>query len=252
MQEILVGCAGWAIPRQHRHLMEARDSALASYATRFSIVEINSSFYRSHRVETYARWSASVPGHFRFSVKIPKLISHELALRGCGSALNAFVNEISGLEDKLGRVLLQLPPSQRFDMRSASAFFRMWHRRSDVPLVCEPRHASWFSPAAEELFHRHGVSRVSADPRPVDTADTSRYTARWPYWRLHGAPRMYYSPYSEESLREFAEAAAAFRTPSPWIIFDNTAHSFAVANAARLQDLLRPEGGNTPATTAAA
>jgi len=96
---------------------------LARYATRFSVVEINSSFYRPHQQRTYERWAASVPAAFRFSVKLPKAISHEAALRGCGPALDRFLEETAGLGRKLGGVLLQLPPSHAFDARVAAGFF---------------------------------------------------------------------------------------------------------------------------------
>lgn len=239
MHEIAVGTAGWAIPGQYRSLFGDGDSVLARYATRFSVVEINSSFYRSHRQATYARWAASVPDHFRFSVKVPKRISHELGLRGCGPALDRFLGEIAGLGDKLGGALLQLPPTHQFDMRSASVFFRMWQRRIDVPVACEPRHPSWASPAAQALLQRLAVSRVRADPPLIDSP-AFPCTSPWPYWRLHGAPRIYYSPYQEETLQAVAKAATSCRTAgrAPWVIFDNTAHGFAAANAARLQDML--------------
>lgn len=241
MHDIAIGCAGWAIPRQHQALFGEGDSVLARYATRFSVTEINSSFYRNHRLATYARWAATVPRHFQFSVKLPKAISHELALRGAGQALDMFLGDVAGLEEKLGRVLLQLPPSHRLDLRTASTFFRMFRRRSDTPLVCEPRHASWFSPQADALFTHHGVSRVIADP-PISKAGAhpSADPAR-PYWRMHGTPRMYYSDYSDGALQNLAHEVSRHGTSSSstWVIFDNTAHGFAGANAARLLELLK-------------
>ena len=240
MHDIAIGCAGWSIPREHREQFGAGESVLARYATRFAVVEINSSFYRAHRQSTYARWAATVPPHFRFSVKLPKAISHDMALRGSGSALDRFLDEIAGLGGNLGGVLLQLPPSQSFDMRVASNFFRMFRRRSQAPLACEPRHASWFSSKANALFQRHGVSRVTADPSIGSGSDAPWVEQSSPYWRLHGKPRIYYSPYPEEALHEIA-GALTVRRPSalaPWIIFDNTAHGFAVRDAARLQDIL--------------
>ena len=74
---IRVGCAGWSIPREHADRFPEEGSHLARYAGRFPAVEINSSFYKPHRPATYARWAASVPADFRFSVKVPKLATHE-------------------------------------------------------------------------------------------------------------------------------------------------------------------------------
>lgn len=243
MHKIAIGCAGWSIPRVYRELFEPRESMLARYASRFSVTEINSSFYRSHRRTTYERWAATVPARFRFSAKIPKLISHELALRGSGAALDGFLDEVSGLGDKLQGLLLQLPPSHRFDMRVASTFFRVLRRRTALPVACEPRHPSWSAARATALLQDVGVSLVKADPAILAAPDLPASNRPWPYWRLHGSPRMYYSDYSEAALNDVERDVGAFRSSliAPWVIFDNTAHGFAVGNAARLQELTRPK-----------
>ncbi|HBZ46203.1 MAG TPA: DUF72 domain-containing protein, partial [Stenotrophomonas sp.] len=152
----LVGCAGWSIPGRYADLFGPGESMLARYATRFPVVEINSSFYRPHKPGTYERWAASVPPAFRFSVKIPRTISHDSALVGVGPLLDRFLDDSSALGTKLGGLLLQLPPSLALDTRRASSFFRALRRRSGVPLVCEPRHASWFTDTADALLLRHG------------------------------------------------------------------------------------------------
>ncbi len=213
---------------------------LARYASRFSVVEVNSSFYRQHQTKTYARWASSVPRNFRFSVKLPRAISHELALRDSGPLLDRFLGEVEGLGNKLGGFLLQLPPSFALDLRTASAFFRAFRNRSNVPLVFEPRHPSWFTARAEPLFERFEISRVTADPA-VEGAGRPNFTPYWPYWRWHGSPRMYYSAYSEEALSALAVEVRQSRTApiARWVIFDNTAHDFAVTNAARFQELLK-------------
>ena len=154
-----IGCAGWSIPSGHAALFGAGDSMLSRYATRFNAVEINSSFYRPHQRKTYQRWAESVPADFRFSVKLPKLISHELALRRSGAALERFFDEIAGLGDKLAGVLLQLPPSSAFDARVAQQFFAMLRRRYAGAVACEPRHRSWFHPGPEQLCDRFRIAR---------------------------------------------------------------------------------------------
>jgi uncharacterized protein YecE (DUF72 family) len=210
---------------------------LARYATRFPVVEINSSFYRPHKPGTYERWAASVPPGFRFSVKIPRTISHDSELVGVGPLLDRFLDDSSALGTKLGGLLLQLPPSLALDTRRASSFLRALRRRSGVPLVCEPRHASWFTDTADALLLRHGVSRLGADPARVPAAAQPGGAPTWRYWRWHGAPRMYYSDYDDAALDGLAAQVRHARGPR-WVIFDNTAHGFAVANAARLQERL--------------
>lgn len=234
-----IGCAGWAFPSAHSPLFSEGDSILARYASRFNAVEINSCFYRSHQRKTYERWATATPDDFRFSVKLPKMITHEQRLQRGGAALDRFVDEVAGLGAKLGGVLVQLPPSLEFEARIVNTFFAMLRRRFSAPIACEPRHATWFTAAADVVWTRYRVSRVVADPElhrePAAAADHV-----WRYWRWHGSPRVYYSEYSERRLQALAAevrttAAAGVR---PWVIFDNTAHGHATANAARLQALL--------------
>ena len=235
-----IGCAGWSVATAHAHLFEGGGSVLARYASRFNAVEINSSFHRSHKRDTYQRWSDAVPGNFRFTAKLPKWVTHEQRLQGCGPSLDRFLLEVAGLGDKLAGLLVQLPPSLAYDARVAATFFAMLRRRTDLPLACEPRHASWFEAPAESLWQRHSVTRVAADPARLEAAQRVGGAGPWRYWRWHGSPRMYYSAYSDEALDELA---AEIRRDTPagvqaWILFDNTAHSHATNDAARLQQRL--------------
>ena len=239
---IRIGCAGWSIPSRHAALFGDGDSHLARYATRFDVVEVNSTFYRPHQPRTFERWAAEVPPHFRFSAKLPKAITHDARLHGAGAALDAFFEALGGLGAKLGGVLVQLPPSLAYDARLADRFFAMMRRRSGTRIACEPRHASWFEPAVDGLWKRHAIARVAADPAFL--AEAARpggpATARWRYWRWHGSPRTYYSAYDDAALRSLADGLAATssaRAPG-WCLFDNTAHEHAMADAARLQAML--------------
>jgi uncharacterized protein YecE (DUF72 family) len=240
---IRIGCAGWSIPSQHAHLFSAGDSHLARYATRFGVAEINSTFYRPHQPGTFERWAASVPASFRFSVKLPKWITHDARLHGTGDALTAFFDSVAGLGRNLGGVLVQLPPSLVFDARLADRFFAMLRRRCHARVACEPRHPSWFLPVVGTVWERYAIARVAADPVPFPQAATpggAGIAARWSYWRWHGAPRMYYSRYEDAALQALArDLVGTGRTRAPaWCILDNTAHGHAMADAARLQDFV--------------
>jgi len=109
--KVLIGCAGWNLPREASHLFPIEGSHLHRFASRLPAVEINSSFYRPHRPSTYARWSASVPPEFLFSVKAPKQITHELRLVGAEPELDDFLMQAGSLGSRLGCLLVQLPPS---------------------------------------------------------------------------------------------------------------------------------------------
>ncbi|WP_369969342.1 DUF72 domain-containing protein [Stenotrophomonas rhizophila] len=235
-----VGCAGWSIPSRYAAHFGPGDSALARYATRFEVAEINSSFYRPHQRTTYARWAATVPSEFRFSVKLPRTISHDSGLVGVGPLLDRFLDEVGGLGRTLGALLLQLPPSLALDTRRAGSFFRALRRRTPVPVVCEPRHASWFSAQAQALLQRHAISRAAVDPARVAAAALPGGAQGWRYWRWHGSPRMYYSDYPDAALANLAAHLVQHpgQAQAPWVIFDNTAHGFAIANALRLKEIV--------------
>jgi len=80
MAEYRVGCAGWALTKANQAAFPAEGTHLQRYAGRLNAVEINSSFYRPHRLATYEQWAASVPATFRFAVKLPKAITHDQRL----------------------------------------------------------------------------------------------------------------------------------------------------------------------------
>ena len=230
---ILVGCAGWALPAAARDHFPDEGSILHRYASRLPAVEINSSFYRPHRPFTYARWADSVPEMFRFSVKIPKAITHEARLVGTAALLDAFVGQVSALGPKLGCLLVQLPPSLAFDANIASAFFAALRDRYAGMTVLEPRHPTWFTPGAEQLLVAQQIARVAADPAISPEACEP---GGWPgvvYYRLHGSPRVYFSGYDKSYLDRLAETLRghARAGTTTFCIFDNTAFGEATLNA---------------------
>ena len=236
-----IGTAGWSIPKEHAAPFPATGSHLERYAKVLNAVEINSSFYRPHRTATYERWAASVPEEFRFAVKIPKAITHERRLKEAGDLLDRFLLEVAGLGPKLGPLLVQLPPSLAFQDGVADRFLADLRSRIGGSIVCEPRHASWFTPDVDGLLGEFGVARVAADPAPVAGAGEPGGWRGLSYYRLHGSPRMYYSAYSPEALSEIAErlASDAATGIEAWCIFDNTAAFAAAGDALTTKSLVQ-------------
>lgn len=235
-----LGIAGWAIRREHSHRFASVGSHLQRYATLFNAVEINSCFYRPHRRSTYERWSASVPDAFRFAVKLPKVITHELRLTGAEAPLDHFLDETSGLGSKRGPILIQLPPSFAFDAASVTTFLTQLRERFEGAAVLEPRHETWFSEEVESLLRAFRIARVAADPARVLAAALPGGHDRLAYVRLHGSPRIYYSAYSQEVLESVARTLRANvdRGVPTWCIFDNTALGFATSDALTVQRLI--------------
>lgn len=240
---VRIGIAGWALRREHRDDFPAGTSHLARYAQKFSCVEINSSFYRPHRTQTYARWAEAVPDGFLFAVKAPKRITHEKRLKDCAAEWTQFLSEIVGLGERLGPVLIQLPPSLAHSSEVAD-FWELVRGRFDGPMACEPRHVSWFSAEVDAELHRYRIARVAADPALHEGAGRPGGWDRLTYTRLHGSPRVYYDRYDEAYIHALAEGLRlqAGQGRAAWCIFDNTASGWATANAFELQALLSGRG----------
>jgi len=236
-----IGCAGWSLPRDLWPAFPAEGSHLERYAQRFDAVEIDTSFYRPHKRETYERWAASTPSGFRFAVKLPKTVTHEQRLVGAMPAFDEFLSQVVGLGDRLGCLVVQLPPSLAFDAAVVRQFLADVRQRHAGPVALEPRHRSWFVPVAESLLSRFEVGRVLADPVLFDEAAAP---GGWPglvYLRLHGSPRRYWSAYDDALLERLASRLQRAREEGAacWCILDNTAGGAAVGNAMTLARLLQ-------------
>jgi uncharacterized protein YecE (DUF72 family) len=255
---ILIGTAGWSIPRAAAASFPGDGFHLERYSRVLTCAEINSSFYRSHAHSVYSRWASLTPRSFRFSVKLPRTITHEGQLRRARAPLQQFLDEVAGLGSRLGPLLVQLPPSLEFNARVAATFFTLLRDRHAGTVVCEPRHVTWFERGAVAMLLRHRVGLVATDPSSI--ADAKR-PGGWMgprgdgggavvYYRLHGSPRRYWSRYPAERIATWAaELRGLPRSARAWCIFDNTASGAAIDNALEMiRDVSKePRGATTRA-----
>jgi len=233
---IRIGTAGWSIPRAAASHFDAAGTHLQRYARRFDCAEINSSFHRPHAATTYAKWRDSTPPGFRFAVKIPRAITHELKLQSAQEPFIAFLRQTDGLAEKRGPLLLQLPPSFSFDSPVVTAFLDEVRQVHDGPIVCEPRHATWFDAPVTSLLEHYRIARVAADPPPVPAAATPAGWSRLAYFRLHGSPRTYWSRYDAHAIAALGAAMGGTHADQVWCMFDNTASGAAIENAWELRE----------------
>jgi uncharacterized protein YecE (DUF72 family) len=238
--QALIGISGWRYTPWRGEFyppgLPQRDE-LRFAAERFPTIELNGSFYSLQRPEYYERWCEQVPRGFVFAVKGSRYITHMLRLRGVDTALaNLFASGLLALEDKLGPMLWQLPPSLPFDEAQLDAFLALLPRttkeaaklarrhdkrvkgraylraRSDRKLrhALEVRHPSFTTPRLVELLRRHGVALVVAD-----TAGRWPFledvTADFVYVRLHGDVKLYESGYTDAALERWAARICAWR-----------------------------------------
>lgn len=249
--DLHIGTAAWSVPRAVAADFPGHGSHLERYARVLRCAEINSSFHRSHRSAVYARWAAQTPAAFRFAAKLPRSVTHGGLLSAARAPLQRFIAEAAGLGDKLAVLLVQLPPSLQFEPRQARRLFALLAGMFGGAVVCEPRHASWFTPAADRLLVAAQVGRAAADPARCPAAavpggwlgPAGDGAGAVLYHRWHGSPRMYWSAYSDGWLQ--ARAAELQRWPAAadcWSIFDNTAAGAAAGNALALRALVAVGG----------
>ena len=240
--DVRIGTAGWSIPRASAQRFDSEGTHLQRYARWLCGVEINSSFHRPHAATTYAKWRDNTPPHFRFAVKVPRTISHDLKLQNVRDLFVTFLAETDGLAEKRGPLLVQLPPSLSFEAAVATRFFDVVRKVYRGPVVCEPRHPTWFVPAVTTLLNWYEISRVAADPPPVPEATAPAAWPRVAYFRLHGSPRTYWSRYGISDISSLADTVRRITTAEEvWCVFDNTASGAAIENAWELRERLTVE-----------
>jgi uncharacterized protein YecE (DUF72 family) len=131
---------------------------------------------------------------------------------------------------------VQLPPKLELNLRTARRFFAGLRQRFEGGIAVEPRHASWFTPAAERMLESERIARVAADPPRAANGGEPGGWRGMAYYRLHGSPRVYYSSYDDAFIDRLAQKVRALRRARipVWCIFDNTALGGATGNALSL------------------
>lgn len=238
MSNTFIGTAGWQLPRESQDGFPLPGSHLERYAARFNAVEINSTFYRLPRASTVERWAASVPKHMRFSIKMPKHITHELRLEKVSAPLNEFSAIVEAFGNKAGPILIQLPPKAAYSS-SGEDFLHQVHDMGFRQVALEPRHLSWFDPEVNLLLRRLKIARVAADPARAPGDGVPAGDRQLAYYRWHGSPRIYWSSYSNGCLTRLAQLIDDQPRSERWVIFDNTAQGAATANALSLITMMR-------------
>ena len=238
MKSIRIGTAGWNVPAPQAHRGGILGSHLERYATAMNCVEVNSSFYRRHRPQTWKKWAAVTPADFQFAVKAPKTITHTAKLQNCTDTLAQFFEEVAGLGEKLGPVLFQFAPSHVFDLGAVRDFLGTLREMHLSSVAFEPRNASWYTSDTNRLLCEYHITRVAADPPKGSTMGAKPGgLAGFRYYRLHGSPRTYWSAYDSAQIGSLAVELCSPEPGENWVIFDNTAAGAAFKNALDLMEL---------------
>lgn len=236
-REIRIGTSGWTYPHWQK-LFYPKDWPksrwLEYYAEHFDTVELNATFYRLPQLKTFENWRHRTPDHFLWAIKANKYITHTKRLKEPAEPLGRFYTAAFGLEEKLGPILFQLPPSLSFDEKEFQDFCRSLNRSMRHTL--EVRHPSWISDRVFRILKEHNIAFCIADT-------AGRYpfhevvTADFVYIRLHGSKKLYASDYSERDLRAWANKIKEWGKDT-YLYFDNDFEGYAVKNAKRLKKIL--------------
>jgi uncharacterized protein YecE (DUF72 family) len=233
-----IGTAGWTQRKEHAHLFLTEGSHLEKYADVYNAVEINSSFYKDHLAKSYRRWAESVQDDFRFAVKLSKAYTHEFKLKKTDDHLKKILSDMNELGNNFGVLLVQLPPSLKFDQRTTENFFSKIIPWVSAPIVLEARNQTWADEKALEVLNEMEISLVHADPELFEWPKRLRQKIN--YFRLHGSPEIYKSSYSPRFLQDTYRSLLSVQskvTERNWVIFDNTAHGHATQNALQMKSL---------------
>ncbi len=239
MDQIRIGCSGW----NYRHWRERfypkglpQRRWFAFYAEHFDTVEINNSFYRLPKAETFEAWRAQAPPGFCYAVKANRFLTQAKKLKDCEEPLRRMMAPFRALGDRLGPILFQLPPRFRINLERLETFLELLPE--DVASVFEFREPSWYVPETFALLDRHGAGFCVHD---MPGSATERIaTGRLAYVRFHGTSGKYHGRYPDEQLLSWTDwivAQARNRRPV-WCYFNNDIDGHAIDDAQTLKAMV--------------
>ncbi len=240
---INIGISGWSYKEWKNIFYPAGLKStdwLSFYATVFNIAEINSSFYHLPRRQVVEGWTKKVPAGFLFCPKVSNYITHVKKLKAPEETLPRFFEAFEPIQQQLGPILIQLPPSLPFDHDTVDHFFTILRENySRYHFALEVRHSSWLAKGGLELLSKYNIAFVisqSGNYFPYAEVVTSQNI----YVRFHGPGALYNSDYDEESLQRFAALFRKWMASGNhlWVFFNNTMQGHAIQNALRLRALV--------------
>jgi uncharacterized protein YecE (DUF72 family) len=243
-ENLFIGSSGWSYKHWSGIFYPENlkpDKYLEYYTTRFSCVELNSCFYHLPLKKTVDGWINRTPDSFKFCPKLSRYITHQMRLYDVDEALTKFFSLFEGMKEKLGPVLVQLPPGLSFDEPRIVYFLELLKQQyNQYHYALEIRNKTWINDRFFDLLSHYGAAFVIAD-------SGKRYpyyetvTTDFVYLRLHGREQLYASDYSENDLQQYAERIAVWLNDGKkvWVFFNNDFHGYAVKNAERLKEILQ-------------
>ena len=239
--KIYIGTSGWMYKDWHDSFYPEdlpKTDLLKFYASQFSSVEVNVTFYRLVTANTIAGWIEKAPRHFVYAIKGSRLITHNKRLMDIDQPLSTFLERIAPLHLHLAPILWQLPPSFQKNLQVLESFLSKLPRQ--MKHAMEFRHVSWFDDEVTEILRTHGVAQVWVSS--LSMPQTFEGTSDFIYLRFHGLQQGYRHNYTAKDLEAWAEQLLkqAQLKKSAYVYFNNDGYAHAPQNAKLLREMVKP------------
>ncbi len=235
-----VGTSGWTYDHWKGRFYPdglAKNAWFDYYASQFTAVEINATFYRTFKDQTYTKWKERAPQGFGYVLKAPRLITHRKYLVNVEKDIQGFYQSCTLLGDKFEIILLQVAPNMVYDLprleKALSAF------PDPTRVAVEFRRPEWYNEQTTSLLRQLGVAMCNVDSPRQQIGNT--LTSTRAYLRLHGRQHWYSYNYTDEELNEIATLAHSLVDQGArrvYIFFNNDFEGYAPANARVLRHIL--------------
>jgi uncharacterized protein YecE (DUF72 family) len=242
---VLVGTSGWQY-RDWRYRYYPRGLPQTRWFEHvmhdFRTVELNVTFYRLPRIEVFAGWHTRSPNDAVITVKASRYLTHIKRLRDPQPSVDMLIQRVAPLREKLGPILVQLPPDLTIDVDSLDATLSAFP--PSVRVAVEPRHLSWWTDELRQCLEAHDAALCWADRRGAITPLWR--TASWGYLRFHEGAHDPWPFYTDAELDAWAGTVTEI-FPDPredvYVYFNNDPGCAAVDNAITFAQQVRARGG---------
>jgi len=199
------------------------------YVKFFNSLELNSTFYKFPTISSIRSWKYKLKKYdFKLSIKANRIITHFSKLKNFDK-LKEFIELISILEDRLGAILFQLPPSLRFDENLLKDFI---NHLDNKKYAIEFRNKSWYKDKTYEILKSKNIALVWHD---FNQEFIFEKTASFSYVRFHGFSGKYKGSSPDDILKEVAKKLQELS----FIYFNNTLDNSAVKDALKMTNIVK-------------
>ncbi len=244
MKKLFVGTSGYVYSHWENGVFYPLDlpksKKLEYYCQHFKTVELNNTFYRLPNEKVFESWYQKTPKNFIFAVKLSRFITHIKKLVNCKKPLEIFLKRALKLKEKLGPILIQLPPNFKLNFSKLENFVEVLLKNSppNLKFAFEFRNETWFKKEVWQFLKEKNIAWVIQDSPHWPKKEI--ISANFIYIRMHGSKILFSSKYTREEILNLAQKIKKWlKEFNVYCYFNNDAHGFAVQNAKELLSILK-------------